>query len=153
MGCALIQGHLRRFPRFDPIDDAGVRILERLMRAKRLPAGHVYSRVGERIRARRALLILEGKVQVVGAGEPPLVRATLVRGDLMGVLGLVHGGRATVTARALVPTTTAALDDDDLARLARDHPALEACVQLLLATHLAHHSRAMRDRVAAQAAS
>ena len=144
----MIQGHLRRFPRFDTIDAKGVQVLERLMRAKRLPAGHVYSRVGERVRTQRALLVLDGKVEVVGTGESPLVRATLVRGDLLHVLGLIHGGRWTVTARALVPTTTAGLDTDDLEWLRREHPALEARVQHLLAVHLAHHSRTMRELVA-----
>lgn len=137
----MIQGHLRRFPRFDTVSDEEIRILERAFDAQKVRPGTVVFREGEQAAGRSAamFLVLEGAVEVG--------HHRYSRGELFGVVALVRDierpETATVTERGLI----ACIDRAALDRLAVKHPIAWSHLQEIVAKQLTADFRAIHDQI------
>lgn len=150
----MIQGHLRRFPRFDELSDGDVRVLERTLSAQRLRKGQVLIREGDRAAGSNAamFLVLEGGLALerrtpVGGFS---VDRTLGPGELVGVIALVRDVARAATVRALGPATVAGLTRAQLGSLRREQPEAWAWLQHVVAKQLAADFRAMHNRLRSQ---
>ena len=93
----MIQGHLRRFPRFDELSDGDVRVLERTLSAQRLRKGQVLIREGDRAAGSNAamFLVLEGAIDIVRDGRHLV---TLEAGETFGEMAMLDEPERSATA-------------------------------------------------------
>lgn len=147
----MIQGHLRRFPRFDVLDDDGVRRIEREMAVRRYRSGQTLIREGDRAAGPSAsmYLILEGTIALTrrrpDGGEEPL--RTLGPGELIGVVALLRDTSRTATCTVNNRALVASMDRLAMERLQRDDPKTWAHLQHTLALQLAADFRALHERL------
>ncbi|MCO4745907.1 MAG: cyclic nucleotide-binding domain-containing protein [Proteobacteria bacterium] len=141
----MIQGQLRRFELFDQVDDAGVRVLERLFTTRRVRAGGAIIKEGKR--GDELYLVLDGNVEVrkrKSASEWS-VRRHLIDGQLFGVIALLGDGLRTATCTATDRTLLGVLSKADFEALRADEPAVYVRLMQVLAHQLAKDNRAVRD--------
>lgn len=147
----MIQGHLRRFPRFDGLSDDEIRVLEREMVARPYRPGQTLMRQGDRARGSSAamFLVLEGAVELwVAPKDGPAAKVRVLGpGELIGVIALIRDVRRTATAKIRRKALVATLDRLTLDRLQVDHPGAWARLQQTIAQQLAADFRAVHRRL------
>lgn len=114
---------LASVPLLDGLPHGDLAELAGAMRRRELPAGTVLWREGEP--ARSMVLIVDGEVSVTLhlPGDRTVEVARMARGEVLGEIPLVDGGRHTASATVAEPATVLALSRSDFAALvARRHP-------------------------------
>ena len=94
-----------------------------MLRRRELPAGEVLWRQGDE--AAGMQLIVDGRVSISLRlpGDRAVEVTSLGRGEVLGEIPLIDGGRHSATARAVEPTSVLALSRADFAALvSRRHP-------------------------------
>lgn len=116
----------------DGLDAQAVDALSGAMERIDLSEGTILVRQGDP--ADTLFIVLEGRLaSAVGTDEPGAEQAlgTMGPGDVIGEVAVLTGTRRTATVRSETASSVAALQADDLRRIAADHPDL---VDRLLAT-------------------
>ena len=114
---------LASVPLLEGIPEAELQDLAGLLRRRAVPAGHLLWRQGEEAHA--MLLIVEGRVSVSLPlpGDRRVEVDRLGRGEVLGEIPLLDGGRHSADARTTEPTTLVQLSRADFAALvSRRHP-------------------------------
>jgi CRP-like cAMP-binding protein len=140
---------LRRLPRFAPLTDDDVELLERVLVVQSFPAGHVFVHEGDRASAVTAEMhvLLEGSIEVAAARPTGgyAVHRTLGPGEIFGHVALVADVVRTATCRSATPVVTARMDRRVFEELYRHGEGLAARFQLVLARQLASDVRALHE--------
>lgn len=149
----MIQGHLRRFPRFDGLNDDQISTLERTFTSRRCRPGHTLMREGDKATGAAAsmCLVLEGTVEIGQrdhAGKWS-VKRVVGPGELIGVIALIRDTRRTATCKMGRKGLIARIDRTALAHLKRKDPATWGQFQHVVGLQLAADFRAVHARIAA----
>jgi CRP-like cAMP-binding protein len=114
---------LATVPLLDGIPEAELAELAQIMRRRDLPAGEVLWREGDEPRA--MLLVVDGRVSVSLRlpGDRAVEVDSMGRGEVLGEIPLLDGGRHSATARVVEPATLLSLSRAEFAALvSRRHP-------------------------------
>lgn len=114
---------VRQFPLFADMDEAGLRQLGRVLRARYVNAGEVVLKKDSAARA--VCFIASGAVELESAGQS----WRLGRGEMFGQLAILMQKPRRTEVRAIVPTTLLMLDEARFRRLLRRSPRLQAAVR------------------------
>jgi CRP-like cAMP-binding protein len=118
-----VAGFLATVPLLEGVPDEELAELARVMRRRDLRAGEVLWREGDE--ASSMLLVVDGAVSVSLRlpGERAVEFGRLGRGEVLGEIPLLDGGKHAATARAVEPTRLLSLSRADFAALvSRRHP-------------------------------
>jgi CRP-like cAMP-binding protein len=143
----MIQGHLRRFPLFDPLTDEDVARLEGLMAAVRVRAGRALMKEGEATEGRDAamFLVLEGAFDITARDARGTDRPvhTAGPGQLLGAVALAVDTRRTATCTAARPSLVARMTRRKAELLRIRDPVLYVKLQRVLGAQMAADLRAL----------
>jgi CRP-like cAMP-binding protein len=120
---AELVGFLAGVPLLEGIPEPELADLAALLRRRDLPAGEVLWRQGDEARA--MVLIVDGRVSVSLRlpGDRAVEVASMGRGEVLGEIPLLDGGRHSATARVAEPATVLSLSRADFGVLiSRRHP-------------------------------
>jgi CRP-like cAMP-binding protein len=141
---------LATVPLLDGIPEAELAELARVMRRRDLPVGEVLWREGDE--ASSMVLIVDGRVSVSLSlpGGRTFEVTSLGRGEVLGEIPLVDGGRHSATARVIEPASLLSLSRADFAALvSRRRPTAFALKRRIAGLACAR----LRGQLAALAAS
>lgn len=121
---------------FEGLDDATRRALAEQISLVELPPGQTLFRQGDD--ANSVFLVLEGRLSVLldGDGEDEQLLTALFKGDIVGEVALVAGGKRSATVRVDEPATLAELPVAALNRLLADSPEISSRMVELVSRRL-----------------
>ena len=112
-------GQLKGVTLFSTCTDEQLERVAEVATIERFESGAALTREGSI--GRRFYLLLDGEVSVERGGR---VVATLRRGDFVGEIGLLGGGRATATVVCTEPTTCLILEREPFWRVLESQPTI-----------------------------
>ncbi|MGA9436488.1 MAG: cyclic nucleotide-binding domain-containing protein, partial [Roseobacter sp.] len=115
---------VRQFPLFSDLDEASLKRLGRVLKARHANAGNVI--VSKDIPAKSVYFIASGAVEVESAGKS----IRLGRGEMFGQLTMLMTKPRRVEVRAMAPSTFLTLDETRFRRLLRRSEVMRESVRM-----------------------